>query len=119
MKNKSLLVVISTAPYGGTDAAWNALRLADTALKKGNAVRIFLINDGVDAGRKELRPPENYFDLCDMLRKAVAAGAEVKYCKTCIDRCGVAAGDMIDEIKHGSMEILHDWIMSSDRVVTF
>jgi uncharacterized protein involved in oxidation of intracellular sulfur len=119
VKQKSLLVIIGSAPYGGTDAAWNALRLADTALKMGDAVRIFLINDGVDTGRRELRPPENYFDLVEMLRNAAATGADVKYCKTCIDRCGVGTGDMIDEIKHGSMEILHDWIMSSDRVVTF
>ncbi len=119
MKHKSLLVVISSAPYGGSDVAWNALRLVDMALKKGNAVRIFLINAGVDIGRRELRPPENSYDLAEILRNAVATGAEVKYCKTCIDRCGVGAGEMMDEIKHGSMEILHDWIMSSDRAVTF
>ncbi|MBI3580542.1 MAG: DsrE family protein [Nitrospinae bacterium] len=119
MKQKSLLVIIGSAPYGGSDAAWNALRLADTALKKGDSVRIFLINAGVDAGRKELRPPENYFDLAEMLRNAVADGAEVKYCKTCIDRCGIGTGDMLDKINTGSMAILHDWIMSSDRTVTF
>jgi len=119
VKQKSLLVIIGSAPYGGSDAAWNALRLAETALKKGDAVRVFLINEGVDAGRKELRPPENYFDLAEMLGNAVLTGAEVKYCKTCIDRCGVGTGDMVDEIKQGSMAVLHDWIMSSDRVVTF
>ncbi len=85
----------------------------------GDAVRIFLINARVDMGRRELRPPENSYDLAEMLRNAAASGAEVKYCRTYIERCGVRAGDMVDEISHGSMAILHDWIMSSYRVVTF
>jgi len=119
MSEKTLLVIIGSNPYGGSDAAWNAIRLAQTALESGDKVRIFLINAGVDAGRKTLQPPENFFNLADMLKECAAKGAEIKYCKTCIDRCGIGTGDMIDEAPAGSMKILHGWIMSSDKSVTF
>jgi len=119
MADNSLLIIISSAPYNGSDTVWNAIRLANTAIESGNGARVFLINEGVDTGRKGLAPPENYFNLADMLKETALAGAEVKYCKTCIDRCGIGTGDMIDEIKVGSMKELYRWIMSSEKAVTF
>ncbi len=116
---KTLLVIISSAPYGGTDAAWNAIRLAATARGNGGQTRIFLINAGVDAARNGLEPPKGYFNLAAMLAEEAAGGAEIRYCKTCIDRCGIGTGEMIDAARAGSMQILHDWVMDSDKVVTF
>lgn len=117
--SKSLLVVISSAPYGGSDAAWNAIRLAATARGNGSQTRIFLINAGVDAARNGLEPPKGYFNLAAMLTEEAAGGAEIRYCKTCIDRCGIGTGEMIDAARPGSMQILHDWVMDCDKVVTF
>jgi uncharacterized protein involved in oxidation of intracellular sulfur len=119
MSEKSMLVIISTDPYKGSDAAWNALRLAKTAREGDAKVKVFLINEGVDTGRKGIKPPENAYNLADILKEVRASGVDVKYCKTCIDRCGVGTGEMIDEIEPGSMSILNEWIMSSDKVVTF
>ncbi len=119
MNDKSMLVIISSDPYKGSDAAWNALRLAKTAREDDLKVKVFLINEGVDTGRKGIEPPENFFDLSGMLKDLSEQGVDVKYCKTCIDRCGVGDGEMIDEIKPGSMPVLNEWIMSSDKVVTF
>lgn len=116
---QSLLVIISSAPYGGSDAAWNAIRLAVTARENGGQTRIFLINAGVDAARKGLEPPPASFNLAAMLAEEAAAGVEIRYCKTCIDRCGIGMGDMIEAARPGSMQILHDWVMASDKVVTF
>ncbi len=121
MENKqdSLLVILSSPPYAGSDVAWNALRLADTAVGSGVTTRVFLINEGVDTGRESLTPPEGFFDLCGMLKELAGKGAEIKYCKTCIDRCGVGTGDMTPAIKMGSMRELNEWVMGSDKVVTF
>ncbi len=116
---KSLLIIISSAPYGGSDAAWNAIRLAVTARENGSQTRIFLINAGVDAARNGLEPPKGYFNLAAMLAEEAAAGAEIRYCKTCIDRCGIGTGEMIESVRPGSMQILYDWMMVSDKVVTF
>jgi len=119
MGDRSLLIIISSQPYSGSDAVWNSLRLAKTAAGNDDRVRVFLINEGVDTGRRELEPPENFFNLAETLKEIAAQGVEVKYCKTCIDRCGVGDGEMIEEISPGSMSILHEWIMTSDKVVTF
>ncbi len=116
---KSLLVIISSAPYGGSDAAWNAIRLAATARGNDSATRIFLMNAGIDAARKGAPPPASSFHLAAMLEEEAAAGVEIRYCKVCIDRCGIGTGEMIDSVKPGSMQILYDWIMDSDKVVTF
>lgn len=119
MEDKILLVIISSQPYNGSDAVWNAIRLSKEALNNNNDARIFLINEGVDAGRKGIKPPENSFNLSDMLKEVAIGGGEIKYCKTCIDRCGIGKSEMIDEIEPGSMKILHDWILTSDKVITF
>jgi len=116
--DNSLLVIISSKP-NGSDTVWNALRLAGTARDNGVATRLFLINDGVDTGRKNNSATEGEFNLPEMLAKLAQDGAEVKYCKTCIDRCGVGEGDMIDGIQLGSMKDLNNWVMTSGKVVTF
>ena len=118
-KKVTMLIIISSPPYNGSDVAWNALRLAKTALAHNDKVRVFLINEGVDTGRAGIKPPENFFNLAEMLAEAAAAGAEVLYCKTCIDRCGVGEGEMIAGIRPGSMALLHEWIVSSEKVITF
>ena len=118
-KKLSILIIVSSAPYNGSDVAWNALRLAKTALAHDDLVRVFLINEGVDTGRAGIKPPENFFNLSQMLAEVAAAGGDVLYCKTCIDRCGVGEGDMIPGIKPGSMALLHEWIVSSEKVITF
>ena len=118
-EKKSMLIIISSPPYKGSDAAWNALRLAKTALAHEDNVRLFLINEGVDAGRAGLKPPENFFNLSEMLAEVAAAGADILYCKTCIDRCGVGEGEMIPVIKAGSMALLHEWVVTTDKIITF
>jgi sulfur relay (sulfurtransferase) complex TusBCD TusD component (DsrE family) len=119
MSASSLLIIISSPPYAGTDRVWNALRLAETAVSSGTATRVFLINDGVDTGRPAAAPPDVEYNLCAILTELVDKGVSVRYCKTCIDRCGVGAGEMAPPLEVGSMKGLHQWIIESDRVVTF
>jgi uncharacterized protein involved in oxidation of intracellular sulfur len=114
----SLLLVLSSKPYDGSDAAWNALRLADKALGAGLAVRLFLINDGVDIAR----PPESgdlEFDLAAMLQDLARKGAEVKLCSTCIQRCGIASTEIVPEAQISGMDDLLEWVGSSAKVISF
>ena len=114
----TLLLVLSSKPYDGTDAAWNALRLAGKAVDAGMAVRLFLINDGVDTAR----PPEGgqpEFDLAAMLQDLARKGAEVKLCSTCIQRCGIASADIVPEAQVAGMDDLLEWVRSSEKVISF
>lgn len=119
MENGSLLIIVSSAPYNGSDTVWNSLRLADTALGDGVHTRIFLINEGVDTARENAELSEGQYNLLQMLRDLASRGAEIKYCKTCVERCGIGEGQIAQEISAGSMKILYDWTMKSDRSVTF
>jgi len=113
-----LLLVLSSPPYSGTDVAWNALRLAETALERSHDVRMFLMNGAVDVVR---RPPEGVeFDLAAMVNDLVDAGATAKLCQTCLQRCGVGERAIIvPGAQVAGMGDLVDWLETSDRVLTF
>jgi uncharacterized protein involved in oxidation of intracellular sulfur len=114
----SLLLVLSSKPYDGTDVAWNALRLADKALDAGMAVRLFLINDGVDVARPRERG-QIEFDLAAMLQDLAGKGAEVRLCSTCIQRCGITSSETIAEAQVAGMDDLVEWVGSSEKVLSF
>lgn len=115
------LIIMNHQPYDGTDIAWNALRLIGVLHKKGESVRVFLMNDAVDLARDSTQKPEFYeYDLVQMLKNLYADGVELKVCGTCMARCGIHKNQpyFSDEIK-GTMDILANWVITSDKVLTF
>ena len=114
----TLLVIFNHQPYDGTDVTWNALRLIKQAQTAGFAVRVFLMNEAIDLARGQ-PPPPGAEDVHAMLMEAVAAGAEVKLCKTCIGRCSVSTVPFAAGVQIGTMPELVEWVAGSDRVLTF
>lgn len=114
-----LLLINNQKSYSGKDDCWNLLRLAQTALSKGHKVNIFLINDGVELANVNIKPPENYFNLQDILKEIIEKGATVKLCKTCIDRCGINEDEILEGVIVAGMDNLLQWIEESDKVVSF
>ena len=116
-----VLIVFNREPYDNTDVTWNGLRLADTLRSKGEKVRIFLMNDSVDMARDVCKPPANYDqDLSQMLRELIANGVEVKVCGTCMARCGIHKNHPYFEgAEKSTMGQLAEWVVDSDRVLTF
>ena len=114
-----LLLLINRAPYDGTDVVWNALRLARTALEGGLAVRLFLLNEGVDLGRRDVRPVEPEFDLQGMLSDLMEAGATVRLCQTCLSRCGIGEGEVLPQAEVAGMKDLLEWVQDSEKALTF
>lgn len=118
MKN---LFILNHQPYDGTDIVWNALRLITTLHKKGEVIRVFLMNDAVDLARDSTKKPDFYeYDLVDMLKKLYLGGVELKVCGTCMARCGLNKNQpyFSDEVK-GTMDILANWTIEADKVLTF
>lgn len=117
----SVLIIFNHNPYNGSDVAWNGLRLADTLLKSGTEVRIFLMNDAVDMARDSTIKPEFHDkDLVAMLKELYANGVKLKVCGTCIARCGINKNQpyFSDEVK-GTMADLASWVQGSDKVLSF
>lgn len=118
---QKILIIFNREPYDNTDVTWNGLRLADTLKKKGNDVRIFLMNDSVDMARDVCKPPEGYdHDLSQMLKDLIAQGVPVEVCGTCMARCGIYKNHPYFEgANKSTMGFLADWGMESDKVITF
>lgn len=115
------LLIFNHEPYDTTDVSWNALRLADKLVDAGSEVRIFLMNDAVDMARDACRPPERYDqDLSQMLKALIARGVTVKVCGTCMARCGIYKNQPYFEgAEKSTMPALAEWVMDSDKVVSF
>ena len=117
----STLIVFNREPYDNTDVTWNGLRLAAQLMEKGQAVRLFLMNDAVDMARDVCKKPGGYDqDLSAMLKDLVAGGATVKACGTCMSRCGIYRNHpYFDGVEKSTMSDLADWVVDSDRQLTF
>lgn len=115
---QTVTIIINEEPYKGRDLAWNGLRLAEASLVDIN-VNVFLMEGGVDSGRKNLEPPENYPHLGEIIVRLLEEGAKVKACGVCLESCGIGMGDMIDGIEEGTMMQLAEWVRESDKVVSF
>ncbi len=115
------LLILNRPPYDATDVTWNALRLAGTLRDQGNAVRLFLMNDAVDLARNScVMPPSYDQDLVGMVKSLIATGVEVKVCGTCMARCGMYRNEPYYEgAQRSTMSELGEWVVSSDKVLTF
>ena len=116
-----VLIIFNREPYDMTDVSWNGLRLARTLLKNGHDIRIFLMNDAVDMARDVCKPPQGYDqDLVKMLKELSADGATVRVCGTCMARCGIHANQpYFDGAEKSTMQALSEWVIDSDKVLTF
>ncbi len=116
-----ILFILNQQPYNGTDVIWNALRLAKTLHKKGESIKIFLMNDAVDLARDTTKKPDFYeFDLVEMLKKLYLDGIELKVCGTCMARCGLNKNQpYFNDDVQGTMDDLAHWVMQSQKILTF
>tara|TARA_R110001583_G_scaffold10417_8_gene47905 strand:- start:3106 stop:3462 length:357 start_codon:yes stop_codon:yes gene_type:complete len=116
-----ILIVFNREPYDNTDVTWNGLRLAETLRSKGEEVRIFLMNDAVDMARDACKPPQGYDqDLSQMLKELIAKDVVVNVCGTCNARCGIYKNQPYFEgANKSTMSELADWVIDSDKVLTF
>ena len=114
------LIVLNRNPYDGTDVTWNALRLGEKLLDKGTELRIFLMNDSIDLAKEGVTPPEGYYNLTEMLQELIGKGVQIKVCGTCLVRCGIHKNKpLIEGAPEANMPELAEWIIESDRVISF
>ena len=116
-----VLIIFNREPYDETDVTWNGLRLAGALRENGHEVRVFLMNDSVDLARDVCKPPANYDqDLSQMLKDLIAKNVAVKVCGTCMARCGIHKNNPYFEgAEKSTMGELAEWVVDSDRVLTF
>lgn len=112
------LFIVNDAPYGN-ERAYNALRLAGAlASREGQAVRLFLMADGVTCAKTGQKVPEGYYNVQLMLGK-VARKGEVALCGTCMDARGLRDDELIEGARRGTLAQLADWTAEADKVLVF
>jgi len=115
---QTITIILNELPYKN-DKAWNALRLAGSLLEQGVKVNIFLLEDGVDAGKENQDTHGKNYNLETLTKELLAKEVPFVACSTCIDACGISKEKMIDQIAPGFMSNLADWVKTSDKVLTF
>jgi len=72
-----LTIILNDAPYG-TEKAYNALRYASALVATSVDVTLFLLADGVLAGKSGQKTPTGYYNTADMLKELISKGVKVK-----------------------------------------
>jgi uncharacterized protein involved in oxidation of intracellular sulfur len=115
-----VLIIINDPPYG-TEKAYNAMRLA-MMIQKEHAdveVRIFLMADAVTCAIPKQSAPQGYYNLERMLKSVIQKGGIVKACGTCSDARGIREISLIDGVEISTMSQMSEWVVNSDKVLTF
>ncbi len=117
---QKILILINDAPYG-TEKAYNALRLANQIGKahENVEVRIFLMADAAACAVANQTTPNGYYNIERMLKFSIAKGATVKICGSCAEARGLKNAQLIEKTELGTMAELTDWVVDSDKVLTF
>jgi len=117
---QKILILINDAPYG-TENAYNALRLANQLGKEHEQVevRIFLMADAASCAVANQNTPNGYYNIERMLKFSLIKGAKVKICGSCAEARGLKNVQLIEGAEISTMAELTNWVVDSDKVVTF
>lgn len=115
---QTITIIINELPYKN-DKAWNALRLAGSLLEQEAKVNIFLLEDGVDAGKENQDTRGKDYNLEKLTKELLAKNVPFVACSTCLKVCGISKEKLIDGIIEGHMSDLAKWVKESDKVLLF
>ncbi|OGK33133.1 hypothetical protein A3G65_02475 [Candidatus Roizmanbacteria bacterium RIFCSPLOWO2_12_FULL_37_7b] len=105
-----LTIILST---NRAETNWNALRLANLALKKGDEVSIFLLGEGVEYDKSS---SEKFNVIAQIQTFLKSDKAKIVACGTCMAIRKQKSGK---ECPAGGIEDLYNLIAESDKVITF
>jgi len=113
----TITLILNDAPYG-SERSYNGLRTALALQKKNTLVNVFLIADAVYCALKDQTTPDGYYNIGRMIRGVTGKG-KISVCGVCMDARGLANLQSMDKVHRSSMAELADWILNSDKVITF
>lgn len=121
----TITIMVGEPPYG-KERVYTTLRFALAALHEGHSVNLFLFEDSVFAPKKGQSPKEMPAVLdekmpnCEnLIKAAISQGAKVKICGICASERSLNQSEVLEGAEIGSMRDLVDWVLDSDRVVSF
>jgi uncharacterized protein involved in oxidation of intracellular sulfur len=114
------LIIINDAAYG-SEKAYNALRIANQLNKEHQEVevRIFLMADGTNCAIANQTTPNGYYNIERMMKLSLNKGTKVKICGSCAEARGLKNISLVDGSEISNLAELTNWVVDSDRVLTF
>lgn len=115
-----ILFILNDGPYG-SEKVYNALRLAMKLQQEhaGTEVLIFLMADAVTSALPGQTTPQGYYNVERMLKAVASKGGQVKLCGTCAEGRGIHKLGLIEGMELSTMSQLAQWVVESDKVLTF
>jgi uncharacterized protein involved in oxidation of intracellular sulfur len=104
-----LAIILSTM---SAETNWNALRLANLALSKGDVVSVFLVGEGVEYEKNT----STQFDIVQQVQKFLKSDGKIIACGTCM---AIRKQKSSKECPAGGIEDLYNLIADCDKVLTF
>jgi tRNA 2-thiouridine synthesizing protein D len=120
----TIAVVVGDPPYG-REGVYTALRFSLVDLHEEHQVNLFVLEDAVFAAKRGQRPPEmpvgdaGMPNCEELLSASIQEGLKVKACRVCSANRGLLPEELIEGVEMASMADLVDWVMDSDRTVSF
>ncbi|MHA1886037.1 MAG: DsrE/DsrF/TusD sulfur relay family protein [Promethearchaeota archaeon] len=114
-ENKIFTIIITEGPYK-SERAFTMLRFAYTALLEDHKINIFLIEDGIYAGKKN-QDPTTSDNVGKWMKDVIAEGANVKGCGVCMRARGFTEDEFIEGIKKTTMNTLVEMCAEADNVL--
>ncbi|MFA5811291.1 MAG: DsrE family protein [bacterium] len=102
------IIVYSNNP----EVVWNAFRLGNFALKKGDGVRAFLIAGGVECESLDTES----FKVTEQMQAFIEGGGNIFACGTCLK---MRHSKGTEHCPFSTMNDLYEMITDCDRVVSF
>lgn len=103
-------IILST---NNTETNWNAFRLANLALSKGDIVSVFLLSEGVEYGQVG----SSQFNIKEQVETFLQSDkAGIIACGTCL---AIRKQGSSKECPEGGIEDLYNLVADSDKVLTF
>ena len=103
------IIISQTNP----ETNWNALRLANFALKQGDEVKIFLVGEGVEYERSSSEKFNIQEQIAEFLK---SKKAKILACGTCLKSRNQEANNTCPM---SSMKDLYELVQGSDKILTF
>ncbi len=116
---QNILIIITEPPYG-SENPYNALRLAQALLEKGETgLSIYLLGDAVTGAKKGQYTPKGFYNFGKFLTILANKGVPISLCITCQEARGIADDELLEGVKPGGMQVLSEWVLKHDKVLTF
>jgi uncharacterized protein involved in oxidation of intracellular sulfur len=113
------LLIVNDPPYG-TERAFNALRLANSLLKReGVEAKLFLLGDAASCAKAGQSLPQGYYSLERMLKVFHAKGGDIGVCATCMDARGLKDTDLAEGARRSTLDELAEWTLWAEKVLVF